>query len=259
MIIAALKHSPLQKSVGLRGRRAWPETATYTWQHTRQTSIPRVGLEPAVPTSERPQTYAYVRPYTGTGLLAIVHYIFIHLIIRIRVRSTAGRYGVVGTASCYGLEYPVFELRWGKNISSCQFRPWVPQDFNYRGHWGFFLGVKQPGRRIIHQFPSNSETEIALCCSLAPLVCMLTRRRLALTVKCYWCRVRVITVACTCNSVIELTCLFGVVVLCLVTWCVAINNILQTAPQLNISQKALGTLPEDGNVTPKRVGATIHN
>jgi hypothetical protein len=33
-----------------------------------------------------------------------------------------------------------------------------------------------------------------------------------------------------------------------------IHNILWTAPQLIISQKALGTLPEDGNVMPKRVG-----
>jgi hypothetical protein len=31
------------------------------------------------------------------------------------------------------------------------------------------------------------------------------------------------------------------------------------APQLSISQKALGTLPEDGNVMSKHVGATIHN
>jgi hypothetical protein len=38
-----------------------------------------------------------------------------------------------------------------------------------------------------------------------------------------------------------------------------IHNILSTAPQLGISQKALGTLPEDGNVMPKHVGATIHN
>jgi hypothetical protein len=38
-----------------------------------------------------------------------------------------------------------------------------------------------------------------------------------------------------------------------------IHNILSTAPQLNISQKALGTLPEYGNVMPKHVGATIHN
>jgi hypothetical protein len=28
---------------------------------------------------------------------------------------------------------------------------------------------------------------------------------------------------------------------------------------LSISQKALGTLPEDGNVMSKHVGATIHN
>jgi hypothetical protein len=38
-----------------------------------------------------------------------------------------------------------------------------------------------------------------------------------------------------------------------------IHNILSTAPQLSISQKALGTFPEDGNVMPKHVGATIHN
>jgi hypothetical protein len=28
---------------------------------------------------------------------------------------------------------------------------------------------------------------------------------------------------------------------------------------LSISQKALGTLPEDGNVMPKHVGTTIYN
>jgi hypothetical protein len=38
-----------------------------------------------------------------------------------------------------------------------------------------------------------------------------------------------------------------------------IHNILLIAPQLSIFQKALGTLPEDGNVMPKHVGATIHN
>jgi hypothetical protein len=56
-------------------------------------------------------------------------------------------------------------------------------------------------------------------------------------------------------------------ILCLVTWCThhvtrhytSIHNLLSTAPQLNISQKALGTLPEDGSVVPKHVGATIHN
>jgi hypothetical protein len=38
-----------------------------------------------------------------------------------------------------------------------------------------------------------------------------------------------------------------------------IHNILSTAPQLSNFQKALGTLPEDGNVMPKHVGATIYN
>src|SRR5215469_9538655 len=38
-----------------------------------------------------------------------------------------------------------------------------------------------------------------------------------------------------------------------------IHNILLTAPQLSISQKALGMLPEDGNVMSKHVGDTIYN
>jgi hypothetical protein len=38
-----------------------------------------------------------------------------------------------------------------------------------------------------------------------------------------------------------------------------IHNILSTAPQLCVYQKALRTLPEDGNVVPKYVGATIYN
>jgi hypothetical protein len=39
----------------------------------------------------------------------------------------------------------------------------------------------------------------------------------------------------------------------------SIHKILSTAAQLSISQKALVTLPEYGNVMPKHVGATIHN
>jgi hypothetical protein len=38
-----------------------------------------------------------------------------------------------------------------------------------------------------------------------------------------------------------------------------IHSILPTAPQLSISQKALRTLPEDGNVMSKHVGAAIDN
>jgi hypothetical protein len=55
-------------------------------------------------------------------------------------------------------------------------------------------------------------------------------------------------------------------VFCLVAWCVRtvpldntlIHNIISTAPQLSISQKALGMLPEDGNVMPKHVVAILH-
>jgi hypothetical protein len=35
------------------------------------------------------------------------------------------------------------------------------------------------------------------------------------------------------------------------------DNILSTAPQMSISQKALGTLPENGTVMPKHVGAYL--
>ena len=38
-----------------------------------------------------------------------------------------------------------------------------------------------------------------------------------------------------------------------------IHNILSIASQLSISQKALETLAEDGNVMPKHAEATIHN
>jgi hypothetical protein len=38
-----------------------------------------------------------------------------------------------------------------------------------------------------------------------------------------------------------------------------IHNILSNAPQLSMSQKALGTLPEDGTIMPKHAGATINN
>jgi hypothetical protein len=38
-----------------------------------------------------------------------------------------------------------------------------------------------------------------------------------------------------------------------------IHNILFTVPRLSISQKALGTLSEDGNVMPKHVGDAIYN
>jgi hypothetical protein len=40
---------------------------------------------------------------------------------------------------------------------------------------------------------------------------------------------------------------------------VVLGDLRSTAPQLSISQKALGTHPEDVNVMPKHSGTTIHN
>jgi hypothetical protein len=37
------------------------------------------------------------------------------------------------------------------------------------------------------------------------------------------------------------------------------HTILATVPHFSITQKALGTLPEDGNVMLKHVGDTLHN
>jgi hypothetical protein len=38
-----------------------------------------------------------------------------------------------------------------------------------------------------------------------------------------------------------------------------VHNNVSTVPQLSISQKALGTLPEDGNVMTKHIEYTIRN
>jgi hypothetical protein len=73
---------------------------------------------------------------------------------------------------------------------------------------------------------------------------------------------------------VDLLLVINYLFICLVAWCMAIaqisthyatrhntpiHNILSTAPQLSISQKALGTLPEDGNIMLKHVGAATHN
>jgi hypothetical protein len=49
---------------------------------------------------------------------------------------------------------------------------------------------------------------------------------------------------CTCTMPLDIT---------------PIHNIRLIAPQLSVSQNTLGMLPEDGDVMPKHVGATIHN
>jgi hypothetical protein len=38
-----------------------------TYKHKRQTSMPSVGFEPAMPATKRPQTYDFNRAATGIG------------------------------------------------------------------------------------------------------------------------------------------------------------------------------------------------
>jgi len=44
-----------------------------THSHKRQTSMSRVGFEPAIPAGERPQTNALDLAATGTGLVRLLH------------------------------------------------------------------------------------------------------------------------------------------------------------------------------------------
>jgi hypothetical protein len=66
--LITLKHTP--HSVRLLWTRDRPVAETSIWQHkhcTRQTSMPPVGYEPAIPATARPQTNALNRAATGIG------------------------------------------------------------------------------------------------------------------------------------------------------------------------------------------------
>jgi hypothetical protein len=69
IIEASRSHSDTPHSVGLLWTKNQP-VAEISKPNTRktQTSMPPVGFEPAIPKSERPQTYALYRATTGIGL-----------------------------------------------------------------------------------------------------------------------------------------------------------------------------------------------
>jgi hypothetical protein len=60
-----------RRTVGLLWTSDQPVTgaSTYTRQHNRQTSMSRVGFEPATPVTKWPQTYALDRAATGIGII----------------------------------------------------------------------------------------------------------------------------------------------------------------------------------------------
>jgi hypothetical protein len=69
--LITLRHTP--QSVGLLWTRDRPAAETSTLQHThkRQTSMPPVGFEPAIPTSARPQSYVLDRANTGVPMILL--------------------------------------------------------------------------------------------------------------------------------------------------------------------------------------------
>jgi hypothetical protein len=66
-IAASRSHPDTSHSVGLLWTIDQPDTGTPNSQHSKQTSMPPVGFETAIPASERPQTHALDRAATGIG------------------------------------------------------------------------------------------------------------------------------------------------------------------------------------------------
>jgi len=71
IVEASRSHSVTPHPLGLLWTSDRPVTNTYTWQHTTITteSMPLEGFEPAIPTSERPQTHTLDSAATGIGII----------------------------------------------------------------------------------------------------------------------------------------------------------------------------------------------
>jgi hypothetical protein len=73
IVEASRSHTHTTHSVGLLWTSDQPDAQTATYKthntHKRQTSMPPAGFEPAIPTSERPQTHALDGATTGIGIV----------------------------------------------------------------------------------------------------------------------------------------------------------------------------------------------
>jgi hypothetical protein len=70
--------------------------------------MPPAGFEPTIPASERPQTHAVDCAANGIGSSSMIGVQKYQC-----VRCCVGRDSVVGIATCYGLDGPGIESRWG--------------------------------------------------------------------------------------------------------------------------------------------------
>jgi hypothetical protein len=67
----------------------------------------------------------------------------------------------VGIATCYGLDGPGIEFRWGGEIFGARGdRPWGPLGLLYKRFRDAFPGLERPGRDVNHQLPSSAEVKV---------------------------------------------------------------------------------------------------
>ena len=70
---------------------------------------------------------------------------------------SVGRESVVSLATCYRLDGPGIEFRWGVRFSAPVQTSHGAHPASYTMGTGSFPGVKRPGRSIDHQYPSSPE------------------------------------------------------------------------------------------------------
>ena len=73
-----------------------------------------------------------------------------------------GQDNVIGTATRYGLEGPVFEILWEQSFSFFHIFPdrtCGPVNLLYKGYRGSFLVVKRPGLCVVHPPPFSVENK----------------------------------------------------------------------------------------------------
>jgi hypothetical protein len=79
--------------------------------------------------------------------------------ITFNTKYYVGRDSSVGIATCYEMDGPGIESRWGEIFSTRPDRPWDLSSLLYNGYRVSFPGVKRPGRGVDHPPPSIAEVK----------------------------------------------------------------------------------------------------
>jgi len=70
-----------------------------------------------------------------------------------------GRDSIFGISTCYGLDGPGIESRWGKIFYTLPDRPWA-HSASYSMGTGSLPGVQRPGRGVDHPHTSRAEVKV---------------------------------------------------------------------------------------------------